>query len=427
MTPEPTTPANLDAFFAPRRVVQGTLVAVAVIVAFGLGVRLYLALFSLFIAIIIATAILPAVDWLRRRGLSRAAAVSVVYLGIVAVVVAVVWFSAPLLVEQTINLSAGYAAYYQQARSFLLGSPSGLIQRLAMQLPPQVLLTPTPVDGASALDAFALVLDYANGLGQSLFLVIAVFLLAFFWTLERERIIKALLWLAPSPRRIAIQEFIDQSEIKVGAYLRGLVVLSFAVGALAFGGYFAIGLPYALVLGIVAGIFEALPTIGPILGTIPAIIVAISIDPTKVIWVILINILVQLSENSLLVPRVMNKALGVSPIVILLAVAAFGSLFGLPGALLALPIAAIIQLFMDRYVLGFKDVGEQALEGRGALNVLRYEAHEFIQDVRKHVRTKLLPSDNTSDEVEDSLELIAQDLDGLLKQAGLDKQEPGQP
>jgi predicted PurR-regulated permease PerM len=418
---------SMGELFAPRRVVQGTLVVVAVIFAFGLGVRLYLALFSLFIAIIIATAISPAVDWLRRRGLSRAAAVGVVYFAIVVLVVAITWLSAPLLIEQTINITAGSAGYYQSARNFLLASPSGFIQRLALQMPPAISLVPTSSSGSNPLDAFTVMMSYIGPIGQSIFLIIAVFLLAFFWTLERDRILKAFLWLAPATQRLSIQELIDQAELKVGAYLRGLVVLSFAVGALAFGGYFAIGLPYALLMGIIAGIFEALPTIGPIIGTIPAIIVALSVDPTKVIWVVAINIIVQLAENSFLVPRVMNKAVGVNPIVILLAVAAFGSLFGLPGALLAIPIAALIQLFMDRYVLGFREASATALSGRDALNVIRYETHEFVQDIRKHVRTKLLPSEKASDEIEDSLELIAQDLDALLKQAALENLEKSKP
>jgi hypothetical protein len=107
-------------------------------------------------------------------------------------------------------------------------------------------------------------------------------------------------------------------------------------------------LPYTLVLALIAGFMEMVPIFGPALGAIPALLAALSTDPSKAIWVLIATGLIQMMENIWLVPRVMKNSMGVNPIIILLSLVAFGSVFGFAGALLALPLAAIIQLIVDR-------------------------------------------------------------------------------
>ena len=116
--------------------------------------------------------------------------------------------------------------------------------------------------------------------------------------------------------------------------------------------YLLIGLPNALVLALVAGVLEAVPLLGPLLGAIPAAVIALSIAPSKLIWVVVATVVIQQLENAVLVPRVMRKAVGVNPFVSLLAMFALSSLFGIAGALMAIPIAAMVQLLLDRFVFG---------------------------------------------------------------------------
>jgi len=104
----------------------------------------------------------------------------------------------------------------------------------------------------------------------------------------------------------------------------------------------------------------------------------------------------------------------VNPIVTLLALAAFGSLLGLPGAILAIPMAAIIQLLIDRYFLSFGSIRGNIV-GRDYLSLLRYEARDLARDVQKQLRQKANFSDQTSDRVEDEIESIAYDLDAMLE------------
>ena len=164
-------------------------------------------------------------------------------------------------------------------------------------------------------------------------------------------ILRALLRITPPQRKKNIREFLQLAEMKLGGYIRGQGLLCLAVGVTAFISYVLIGLPYTLVLAIFAGVMEMVPLFGPALGAVPALFVALSIDPSKAIWVVVATVLIQLLENAVLVPRIMKHSVGVNPIITLLSLIAFGSVFGFVGALLALPLAAIIQLLVSRVVL----------------------------------------------------------------------------
>jgi hypothetical protein len=179
--------------------------------------------------------------------------------------------------------------------------------------------------------------------------------------------------------------------------------------------YVIIGLPSALPLAFLAGVFEFVPLFGPTLGAIPAMLVALAFDPSKIIWVIVATILMQLFENNVLAPRIMQKTVGVSPIITIVSIIGFGFIFGFPGLLVAIPLAAIFQVLMERSLL--RPIGSKinVPEGRDRLSMLRYESQEFIMDIRKLVRRKeASTAQDDNDVIEDAIESIATDLDGLL-------------
>ena len=241
----------------------------------------------------------------------------------------------------------------------------------------------------------------------------AILILAFYWTLESERSIRTLLLWVPLNHRDQFRDFIVEVEDKVGGFILGQSILCLSIGAMAFVAYQLMGLPYALVLALIAAIMEAVPIVGPALGAVPALLVALSFAPEKAIWVVIATLLIQGLENYLLVPRVMKRSVGVNPLLVLLTIAAFTALFGLAGAVLSIPIAAIIQLSLDRFVVQSSAADSYASDGRGRLSVLRYEAQTLAQDMRKQLRQDERAEPSTDDSV-DSLEAIARDLDQLL-------------
>jgi predicted PurR-regulated permease PerM len=401
-----------------RRVILATLVASAVALGFWLLYHYYIVPFTAFVAIVLGVAIRPAVDWLYARGVPRALGVVIVYLVLLVLLASFVVLLVPLLTEQVTTIFGKLPDYYRGFRDLLGGAHSSLIQRLAQQLPAQFGLPQSQQPGtAPSFNAVAGVFGLVGTMATAVFTAVAILLLGFYWTLDGERTLRGLLLRLQPDQREGVRELIDAMQTKVGAYLIGETIVCVSVGLMALVAYLIIGLPYALVLGLLAGVLEAVPVLGPILGAVPPALLALSVAPDKFIWVVVAVIIIQQVENNLLVPRVMDRSVGVNPIVTILAIAAFASLFGLPGAILAIPLAAIIQVLLNHFVLEPAAAEPELPEGRDRLSILRYQAQDLVVDVRKQVRRKDEVVDNESDRLEDLVEAVASDLDSLLAQA----------
>lgn len=264
-------------------------------------------------------------------------------------------------------------------------------------------------------------LGYLTSAAAVVFTTIVILVLAFYWTLDGPRAIQSFLLLVPQDQREVISELISAMETKVGYYIAGQGFLCLIIAIMALIAYLLIGLPNALVLALLAGVLEAVPMIGPLLGAVPAALVALAIAPDKLVWVILATVVIQQLENTLLVPRVMSKAVGVNPFVTILALFAFSSLFGIAGALMAIPMAAVIQLILDHFVFHPETMEADISPGRDYASRLRYEAQDLAQDLRKQARLKKGGSDlrvKQIDQVMDEIETISTDLDVLLARTG---------
>jgi predicted PurR-regulated permease PerM len=236
----------------------------------------------------------------------------VVYLVLLLVVASFLVLLLPLLVEQGTNIAAAMPGYYQNFREWMMAQPNLLLSRLGQVLP-GTLQNPVPAQstGQQMLNTAGQAFGYVSRVTVGLFKLGVVLLLAFYWTLDGPRITRSWLLLISPDRRESARSLIAAIETKVGAYVAGQGVLCLVIGIMALAAYLIIGLPYALVLALIAGIMEAVPIIGPVLGAVPASLVALSIAPDKLIWVIVATIVIQQLENNLLVPRVMRRAVGV--------------------------------------------------------------------------------------------------------------------
>ena len=420
------SPPSILQGLTARQVITATLTVVGVSLAFWLLYSFRLAFILLFIAAFLGTAIRPLVDWLFRRGIPRNWGVLLIFLLMIGVVLGVGFLLIPLLVEQSSDLALRLPAIYQNIRNQWLTSTSRIVRLIAFQLP-QIQSLGSTVSGAGEANP----LDQVNSLmaftGQSvggLFAFLAVFLLAYYWTLESDRTLRGLMLWIPSQSRPGLRALIVEIEEKVGGFVRGQAVLCLAIGLAAMAAYLLIGLPNALVLAVLAGIFEAVPVVGPILGAVPAIMIALTLDTQHVVGVLIATVVIQTLENYILVPRIMKRAVGVNSIVALLALITLTSLLGLVGALLAIPIAAIIQLLLDRFLLDRKTDSTTTIQERDYAGLLRYEYEEFRQDIRKVIRKKDEDSDDQNDEMEDELERLVNQMDELINRVNKQEETP---
>jgi hypothetical protein len=205
-----------------------------------------------------------------------------------------------------------------------------------------------------------------------------------------------------------------------------------SIGVLAFVGYSVIGLPYALALGALAGLLEFVPMVGPTLGAVPAVIVALSISPQAALLVVGYSILIQIAENNLLVPRIMGRSVGVSPVVVILAVFSFSSLLGITGALLAIPLAAIIQVLLDHLVVN-AGIGHDEETGdnpsniisimRGKIRQLRAEGLQRLRTGRSRITLSTGDIDDVDSQVDTILSKADQTLTEAAQTVGADTDE----
>jgi predicted PurR-regulated permease PerM len=393
-----------------RRLVLANLAVLGVAAFFLLVYRFAAALFILFVGVALGMAVKPGVQWLRRRGVPRWAGALAIYLFLGAAAAGVLFLAVPVIAEQVGALLVRGPHELAEVRAQLLSSSSRTLRRLAAYLP--ATLAARRAEGGPAVLEVGTLASYVATAGRNVFTVAAVLLLGFYWTLEGERRVRELLFFAPLDRRRALALFITDVERKVGAYIRGQSFVCAVIGVLAFVIYSLLGLPYASTLGLIYAIGEAVPVLGPIVGTAAAALVALSVSPALVLWVLGAAAFLQLTENYLLIPRVMDRTVGVNPLVTLLAISAFGQVLGVAGAVLAIPLAAVVQLLLDRFLLGEAAREPPAPAGRDRVSLLRYEVHELTSDVRKLHR--LRESRGATERLEDAVEGIAVDLDHVL-------------
>jgi predicted PurR-regulated permease PerM len=320
------------------------------------------------------------------------------------------------MIEQVTTITTTLPDYYHSLRELMVNSPSRLIWRLGNRLPQDLPFgSPSPEAETEAVaNAMTQVVQYTRWALWTIFITIGTLVISFYWTLEDQRAIRTLMLLLPLDRRDEAQEMVQTMQLKVGAFIRGQFLLGVLIGLMSLIAYWLIGLPYVLVLALLAGLMEVVPYIGPLLGALPAFMLALSIDPAKAFWVVVATLIIQQIENTVLLPRIMDRSVGVNSIVTLLSIAAFGSLFGLLGAILAIPMAAIIQMLLDRFLLDPEALEQDPVKGRGVASVLRYSLQDLIQDLRKRLRAKDVLFEEDPDLIEEEIEAIATDLDALL-------------
>jgi len=267
---------------------------------------------------IVCAAMLPAVDWLARY-VPRVVSILILYVATVGVLIGfLIWAALPI---------AGQAG----AVSERLSATVAQLQQSAPWLG-----TINAAEVAQYLRAHIFVLTssvFAAVAGVVSSLIISMYLL-YDWHAIRPRVVG---------RGIGMGAFLDASQQSLGAWVRGQLLLSLVVGVLATLALFVLGVPYALVLGVFAGICELIPYIGPFIAGAPAVVVALGDSPTRAVLAVVSYVLIQQVENHALVPLVMKRSTNLHPVVVILVLLVGFELLGIVGALVAVPTAVLVR------------------------------------------------------------------------------------
>lgn len=319
-----TVENSLRHYFLKNQVIAALIVVV--IGWFIIQIKEILILF--FISYILTAALTPYAQILHGYKIPRTIAIAIVYLVTLAVIILLVVPLIPFFSAQVSSLFTSFPRYLDGILN-ALGIEVGTTQL-------QSLLTNQLENiGANALAITGTIFN----LFFSLFLV---FVVSFYLMIDHGRVKKELTLLFPKNERAKVEEIVDQVDDKLGSWFRGQLVLGIFIGLFTWLALSLISFPFALPLALLAGILEIVPTIGPILAAVPAVIVALSISPTLTLIIVLMYIIIQIIENNFLVPKVMQRAVGLNPIVIILAISTGTTLLGVLGALLSVPFLTMI-------------------------------------------------------------------------------------
>jgi len=273
------------------------------------------------------------------RRLPRWLAILAVYIVIFGALTMVGLLVVPPLVDQARELWTRIPVLLERAQAFLMRY--GL---LTHRITLEEAVRAAPSSSGNAMDTVATAVTNVAG---GLFAFLTVFVLTFYLLLESDTLFAAFARLFPRDDRPRVKEAARKISTKVSAWLNGQLILAGTIGASAAVGLYLLGVPYFYVLALAAALGEMIPVVGPILSAIPAILVAFTVSPKTALFVTIFFLVQQQFENHLLVPKVMERQVGVSAVTVIIALLIGGSVLGITGAILAIPSAAILQVLVQ--------------------------------------------------------------------------------
>jgi predicted PurR-regulated permease PerM len=339
----------------PRAIVRYALVGAALtIVLMWMLYHVRGALLLIYVAAVVAIGLSPLVsaierreDALTRHRVPRWLAILTIYLLILGTLVAIGMLVMPPLAKQMRELWTALPELLHRGQQWLIDR--GLLSR---ELSVREAVERAPVGGG---DAVGTVVDALWGLIGGIAGLVTILILAFYFLVEAETLVNTFVRLFPRGKRRRVDDACRRVTAKVSAWLGGQLFLGGIIGASAALGLWLMGVPYFYVLALKAAVGEMIPIVGPLLAAIPAIAVAFSVSPGLALGVTIFFVAQQQLENHVLVPRVMARQVGVSAVVVVIALLIGGSLLGVVGAILAVPTAAILHVLLQE--LG-PDIGE---------------------------------------------------------------------
>ena len=314
-------------------------VVVAVALLLWLLVQIKEVALLIFVSLMLSLALSPFVEFLEKRKIPRGLAVLIIYIIIVSIVALIGAVALPPIISQTTR----FIKSFPQIISSLGSTPilnkvtTDLNNFLAEQL----------------MGASGNVIRVTVGAFSGILAVFSLMVFTAYLLLDLDNLREAFLFFLPAKPRKEIAEVLKEIEYKLGGWLRGQFILMCIVGGATYVGLLLLGIKYAAPLALIAGLLEVVPMLGPIISAVPGIIVGFSISPVTGLGVLALYLAIQQLENNIIVPKVMQKTVGFSPLITLLALLIGGKLFGVVGALLSVPLTLIIVI-ITKHVLEYE-------------------------------------------------------------------------
>ena len=294
----------------------------------------------LFAALIFASAIDPWIDWMQNKKIPRGLGVLIIYLVILAFVSLAVYLIIPPINHQITELSNNFPRYVEQVSTAFFDLQNYADKHQWLDQVKSSLGSVNQSLQNATKGIFSTLFSIFGGIA-AFFLVLVIT----FYMVVEENAMKKLAWsMTPDKHQTYILNLINRMQKKIGMWFRGQLLLGIIIFILTFLGLSILGVKYALVLALIAGMMEIIPYIGPTLGAIPAVFLAFTQSPMLALFVIILYFIIQAVENNILVPKIMQKAVGLNPIISISVLMIGFKIGGVIGAILAIPVATAISV-----------------------------------------------------------------------------------
>ncbi len=335
--------------------VSGVLLLVPVWLAVRYREALAVALLPFLISLVLAYLLSPVIFWMEQKRISRSAAIIALYLVFSVIILVFCLRVMPTLLDDLQDLAKELPRYTMQlqkqvdhlqehyrsfnlppsAREIIDRNIAGMEQFLNAQLE----------------QAYRLLLDW---FGRVLLLLL-VPILTYYLLRDEELLKKWVMNLFPAPARDRFRALCEEINRILGAFIRGTVLVSLVVGLLYYAMFVITGLNFPLILAFIGGVTNLIPLVGPVIGAVPALLVAILDSPVQVLRVLILITVIQQVESQFIYPSIIGRCTGFHPLVVILALLIGAKLYGFAGLLLAMPAAIILRIVTEHLLEAWQD------------------------------------------------------------------------
>ena len=312
----------------------------------GLAYAAASVLFLVFLSIVLASGLEPLVGGVRSRvGIGRGLTILLVYGAFFLVVIGLALLVVPDAVSEFEGTIHRLPPFFDQVHAWAADLRPLALSRAIISLVDagsRVVAAgaPTPTTGQ--------VVQVGLTAAEAVVSLATMLTIVYFWLTEHARIQRYALAFLPAPRRTRARDVWNEVETRLGHWVRGQLTLMAAMGIATTIAWTVLGVPGAQLLGLIAGITEVIPIVGPLLGAVPAVIVAATVSPQLALVVAGVYVVLQFVEGNVLVPIVMRNSIGISPLLVIVSLLVGAAVAGLLGALVAVPIAGAIEVILEQ-------------------------------------------------------------------------------
>ena len=301
-------------------------------------------------AIIFSYLLNPAVHILDKRGISRLWSVIILYTFITAFLFILFITITPILIREVKNLVELLPSYTAEASEFI-----NMVYKKVEQLDnlsPQMSAIREPIE-EYLITIQNKIIDSATDMTRSVFntfshviTIVLIPIYSFYFLKDTDHLKKKLIYIIPKAFRQELLHIAKDIDKLLNKFIRGQLVVAAFVGILCTLALFIIKVDFAILIGMIAGLSNIIPYIGPIIGAIPAVIIAILDEPSKAIWVIIAFFIIQQFESAILVPKIVGESVGIHPIIIIITLFIGNELYGIAGLIFGVPVVASIKILL---------------------------------------------------------------------------------